>query len=847
MNAMKIFPLALVLTSLLVACANATPSPTPFTAPTNTLAIPSATPLATIAPRAFTAYQQFALRDVPGAGRHPVALAMANGTLYALNWVSRNIAVLQNDRVARFIPLDAAPNAFVADPAQNRLFIATDDKMLRVFVNEQPTQALNIGDTARALLLIENRLFVGLDARGEILVLDPATLKIETRLTVPNSFTIIRLAGDATRHRVFANAYEKTAVIDSTNVRVISTITAKGSYQTLLADPPNDQALIGIYDSQTQTSFLTAFDPQTGKSSARVRLGGDPREAIANRDGSRVYVANSFTNDVSVIDPRAMSNLATIAVGLQPWSLALDENARRLYVGNYESDSISVINTDNNQVLATIPLAMMPTALAANESAGRVYLANASTDSVFVIEVSRVAREIAVGRHPSALVRDASSNRILVANQADRTLSIIDETTFAVRATQPITRYVTSVEVDAPRGRVFVNDVILDYNSLSPVGALTARGFTLNSIITPTGVRVNPNTGHIYATGSNGVPGSNSRVVTYSMDRATLAQRGTLSYSGNTAFLDLDPLTNRVFLAGTHPLAQTHELGVYDINDTKIFSLPLPARTTGMVFNPQTRHLFLAHAGSTTFTSTRQPTADNTIQVLDTDSFGEVARIALDAPGMMTRLGNTIYVATNQGTVALIQDTHAPMPPSPTPTFTSTPYPTLPPLTPRALATPSITRAPAVTTPTCALALGTIASQKWSPQLATRLGCATELERATNFATQVFEQGAMLWREDEKRIYVLFADKTWAQFDDAWNATLPEDSCPNIVAPASGKPKRGFGKVWCEKTNARAKLGLAISAEIGYAVPAQRFERGVIFASNPANRVWVLYANGTWE
>jgi len=844
-----------------VACATGTPTTTPMSAPAQAVAAsatplptaiqlaPTATTLPTAAARPFTTQHQFPLRELPGVGRSPIAIAVSGDRVYVLNSTSQNIAVIQNERVSKFIPLPARPNALAVDSAQNRFFVALENKTVLTYLNDQiVASAPAFDDVPRALLFFENRLFIGLDSKTGIVVFDPTTLQIQARLTIPDSFTIISLAGDAAHRRVYANAYQKTAVIDAATMRVQAVLSTKGSYETLLANPVNDNALIGVYDSETQAAYLSAFDPRTGNAGARVRLGGDPRAAIANRAGTRAYVANSYTNDVSVIDPRTLALVATIPVGLQPWSLALDENAQRLYVANYGGDSVIVLDTATHQTRAVIPLGMQPSALLADESAGRVYIANASTDSVFVVEGARIVKEIRVGHHPVDLARDAKTNRVFVANQADGTLSIIDETTWAVSATQPITRYVTSVAMDAARNRVFVNGAILDATTLSPIGALTMRGFTVGSVSAPTFLRVNPNTGRIYANGGNGIPGSNGRMVTYSLDGASLQQRGTLSYSGNTLFFTFDPNTNRVFLAGSHPMAYTHELGVYDLNDTKVYTLPLPSRTTGIAFNPSTRHLFLAHANTYVPPAGRMSSTDNMIRVLDTDSFGEVARIALDLPGKMARLGNTIYVATEHGTLALLQDSIAPTPPSPTPIFTPTPFPTLPPPTVAATRVPTLgTRATTVPTPICALALGTLASQKWSPQLAARLGCPTELERRANFATQVFTQGTMLWREDEKRIYVLFTDKTWAQFDDAWSADMPEDACPAVTAPANAKPKRGFGKVWCEQTTVRAKLGLATSGEIGYPAPVQRFERGAIFASHQVSQVFILLANGTWE
>jgi DNA-binding beta-propeller fold protein YncE len=117
--------------------------------------------------------------------------------------------------------------------------------------------------------------------------------------------------------------------------------------------------------------------------------------------------------------------------------------------------------------------------------------------------------------------------------------------------------------------------------------------------------------------------------------------------------------------------------------------MSLPARTTGMAYNPQTHHLFLAHARS--FVGSYGPVteqADNTVQVFDTASFGQAALISIDSPGPMTRLGGIVYVAnSSDGSVSLIQDEEMPPPPPPTATSTPSPFPTLPPEKPTAMPT----------------------------------------------------------------------------------------------------------------------------------------------------------------
>ena len=114
-------------------------------------------------------------------------------------------------------------------------------------------------------------------------------------------------------------------------------------------------------------------------------------------------------------------------------------------------------------------------------------------------------------------------------------------------------------------------------------------------------------------------------------------------------------------------------------------------------------------------------------------------------------------------------------------------------------------------------------------ELRQALGWAAE-PRPTEVATafQPFEGGAMIWREDTRRIYALFNDGSWAAFDDTWTPEEP-DRNPNIVPPPGlFQPIRGFGKVWRNNPQVRAALGWALREEVGHTSPVQTFERGVL-------------------
>lgn len=94
----------------------------------------------------------------------------------------------------------------------------------------------------------------------------------------------------------------------------------------------------------------------------------------------------------------------------------------------------------------------------------------------------------------------------------------------------------------------------------------------------------------------------------------------------------------------------------------------------------------------------------------------------------------------------------------------------------------------------------------------------------TSAAEQLFEGGRMLWLEEvhagetvfEKVIFALYDDGRGEHFADTWTPDQP-DSDPTLEPPEERfQPMRGFGKLWRENADVRARLGWALALEEGF-------------------------------
>jgi hypothetical protein len=139
-----------------------------------------------------------------------------------------------------------------------------------------------------------------------------------------------------------------------------------------------------------------------------------------------------------------------------------------------------------------------------------------------------------------------------------------------------------------------------------------------------------------------------------------------------------------------------------------------------------------------------------------------------------------------------------------------------------------------------------------NPAVQRALGCPQafppfDQEVVVQTAYQPFEHGTMLWISrttwmQERSIYVFFNDGTLQMFDDTWRDGQPVNS--GLTPPAGRyEPQRGFGKVWREGTGARVRerLGWATAQEQGGPGAYQRFQKGEMYWTGAANRIYVLY------
>lgn len=116
----------------------------------------------------------------------------------------------------------------------------------------------------------------------------------------------------------------------------------------------------------TANGKLHLFSSVTGKRIKSITLGAYPVAIAVNKQGTRAWVANRFSNDMSVVDLQKQKEIVRLPMVREPKSLALSPDGKLLAVGNYlplqsaldnlVSAQVTLVDTENETVLAHIPL-----------------------------------------------------------------------------------------------------------------------------------------------------------------------------------------------------------------------------------------------------------------------------------------------------------------------------------------------------------------------------------------------------------------------------------------------------------------------------------------------------------
>jgi YVTN family beta-propeller protein len=844
----------LLLTVVLGACVTspaATPT-APVTPATATVRpqpslVPTTTSLPTIAPSPTFAnsvqlLSDIELRALPGIGHDPQAVAVLGDRVYVANRTTNNVSVIEAGQVTAVIPVGAAPMALATDEKTGLVYVANEGDSSISFISGNTVVRTVPGPGSPSCLAAhDGRLYTGGRDDNVVLVLDGLSGDRVATLPLTTDIGCLALAVNPVEGLLYAGVYNDVQIIrlsDGATVGVLD----KPNYTTLAADSALQRFFVSEYDPNTNSQYLVAYEPYGQKELGRAQIGGDPRGMAIDSEAGRIYVANSWSNNVSVLDGRSLRVIITISTGLRPVAVAVSKG-HQVYVANTDSDNVTVVDGPTLRVLGVVPLGLLPLAMSVRPETGRLYVACASTNSVFVVDGGRVVAEIPVGQHPTGVALSEDATRLYVLNHVSGDLSVISTSDNKVVNTMPVGQLPQGLAVAPRSGKLYASDAVLDEATGRVLDHIELLG-SIRLPVEPVQIRVDAAADRAYILASNGVPGSNGGLVIYIID---LENGGPVEgWVGglSTTDLVLDPAGQRIF-------STAGRFGYFQmiVNDTsslkQVAVVDLDKYPSALAYNPQTQHVFIA------LTQEMKPPWEHepAIWVLDARGFGTVGSYSLPASAdsildpysmVVDDRRNYVYVADSDlGMVHVLRDAVLPPPPSPTPTHTPTPWPTL---------TPEPTAVVQVE-PSCKQTPPPPFGAYWSADKGLRLelGCALGELRSGSMAEQDFERGFMVWRGEDRRVFVFYDDGVWRSTRDDWQEGMPELGCEATAPSGLQQPKRGFGLVWCTNAGVRAGLGWAVNEEKGYTNEWQTFDNGEMMFLQGRSATYALFSDFTFQ
>lgn len=214
------------------------------------------------------------------------------------------------------------------------------------------------------------------------------------------------------------------------------------------------------------------------------------------------------------------------------------------------------------------------------------------------------------------------------------------------------------------------------------------------------------------------------------------------------------------------------------------------------------------------------------------------------APPVVASTNNQTRPTNRPATVPTARPTDAPRPtarPTDAPRPTTQPTPVPPP-------SPAPTDPPAI--PQCEIALTGGFGNLWRTNKVVRdaLGCPLEPERAGWSAEQLFQSGAMYYRDDTKEFWVFGGNGISRRYTDVYlSDPEPTEQPPaGLFAPVSG-----FGRLWQKYASVRNAVGWGTTPESGFNGVVERFAHGMMIYSPAVNghaaRIYVIYNSSSYE
>ncbi|MGM9998973.1 MAG: beta-propeller fold lactonase family protein [Candidatus Bruticola sp.] len=131
---------------------------------------------------------------------------------------------------------------------------------------------------------------------------------------------------------------------------------------------------------------LLAIDLSTGIPEKALPVGANPCGMELSPDGRFLYIANAGSGDLSVVDAWTFQEMGRVRVGVSPQRVAITPDGSKVFVTNKGSDNVTILNGQNQSPIATVPVGKGPVGIACSSDGSKVFVTCTGSSTVSILD-----------------------------------------------------------------------------------------------------------------------------------------------------------------------------------------------------------------------------------------------------------------------------------------------------------------------------------------------------------------------------------------------------------------------------------------------------------------------------
>ncbi len=273
-----------------------------------------------------------------------------------------------NNRVISSFGLSGAPTYVAIEPGSGsrRLFVlCSRDRMIRLIDLETYRVveffAVPLSDNPSYMLLPQDldSLYLVDAQSGYLSRMDPGTGEILARSFLNFQPNYLHYLPQQNLLAVSLALSQQVLLLDPADLKVTSTLST-GNFPAGLVDIDNK-----LYIAERENDSVRIVDLSRRNELNTLQVGFGPRRLIANQ--GQIYVGNALDGSLSVLETGGFGVVQTISGIGQPGEMILNNFYSKIYVADEKGKALAVVDTNTNRIISRIELGAMPFGLAGIE------------------------------------------------------------------------------------------------------------------------------------------------------------------------------------------------------------------------------------------------------------------------------------------------------------------------------------------------------------------------------------------------------------------------------------------------------------------------------------------------